>query len=194
MRRLIAATLLELVAAITIMGIIAAIVFVATGPAREAARQTTCIHKLRQIYVALAAYSNDNSGPDPIPGMGGIKPYVPPLLAQYGADDSTRYCPDLPDEYKDRLGSSYVHRLAALPAPGSSISEALGKEIREAGQATEIVWCTIHDQCYYQPRERNIDARFLAPFVLSLRLDGSIVSGRRPGMQRSKLLSLIGER
>lgn len=62
-------TLVEILAAIAIMGCLAAILFPALATARQKAHQGDCVSNLRQIGMALALYSQDNDGhyPPPVP-------------------------------------------------------------------------------------------------------------------------------
>jgi prepilin-type N-terminal cleavage/methylation domain-containing protein len=52
-------TLIELLVVITIIAILAAILFPVFARAREKAKQTTCINNLKQIGVALTTYTSD---------------------------------------------------------------------------------------------------------------------------------------
>lgn len=55
-------TLIELLIIITILAILASILFPVFGKARERARSTKCSANLRQVGVALRMYTDDNDG------------------------------------------------------------------------------------------------------------------------------------
>jgi prepilin-type N-terminal cleavage/methylation domain-containing protein len=64
-------TLVELLVVITIIAVLAALIFVMVGKTREKAKAIVCINNLRQIGSALAAYAADNDG------------VMPPHVEQY---------------------------------------------------------------------------------------------------------------
>lgn len=68
-------TLIELLTVIAIIGILAALLLPVVGRVREAARSSRCVTNLRQVGVAIQAYSNDNKGRLPAAGFFGIAPY-----------------------------------------------------------------------------------------------------------------------
>ncbi|MDR1281005.1 MAG: prepilin-type N-terminal cleavage/methylation domain-containing protein [Opitutaceae bacterium] len=55
-------TLIELLAVITIIGILVAIIIPVTGKVRESAKSTTCVNNLRQIGIGLNTWATDNKG------------------------------------------------------------------------------------------------------------------------------------
>lgn len=60
-------TLIELLVVITIIGLLAALLFPVFAKVREQARQTICVSNLRQIGLAIQMYQADNSGRLPTP-------------------------------------------------------------------------------------------------------------------------------
>lgn len=62
-------TLIELLAVISIVGILSAIVITAIGSVRTKAKHAACVSNVRQIGTALLLYANDNNGFGP-PGDG----------------------------------------------------------------------------------------------------------------------------
>lgn len=61
-------TLVELLAVVAITGVLAGILLLVLGPARQKADDAACLSNLRQVFVALNLYANDNKGkwPDPL--------------------------------------------------------------------------------------------------------------------------------
>ena len=64
-------TLVELLVVITIIGILAAMVFPAMTSAMKRTARMTCGNNLKQVYVALEAYFNDNENTYPFTGTTG---------------------------------------------------------------------------------------------------------------------------
>lgn len=60
-------TLIELLAVVAIIGILAAIVIGSVSKIRDAARRSTCVSNLRQIGAAFPLYAADNKGLYPAP-------------------------------------------------------------------------------------------------------------------------------
>jgi len=58
-------TLIEILVVIAIIGILAALVFVAAGPAKNKARRAECANNLRQINLGLRMYSDDSADKAP---------------------------------------------------------------------------------------------------------------------------------
>lgn len=64
-------TLIEILVTIAIVGMLLSFLIPAIGESRERARRALCANNLRQIYVALNLYADDNEGsypPDVLPG------------------------------------------------------------------------------------------------------------------------------
>lgn len=117
-------TLIELLVVIVIIAILASLLLPALASSREKARAVSCLNILKQIYMPLTEYADDNNEWSPesfvwpmgsnisgfLPGAGvknGLLPYVP--------DDSLfRACPSVSSRtryayaYNDRLGGIYT--------------------------------------------------------------------------------------
>ncbi|MBI4027630.1 MAG: prepilin-type N-terminal cleavage/methylation domain-containing protein [Verrucomicrobia bacterium] len=95
-------TLIELLVVIAIISILAALLMPALKNARESAKRVACMNNLRQIFVILDLYSQDNSGRPPNGWCGSysVMGYVDVarlLKAQYGLSDKLVWCPSAAD-------------------------------------------------------------------------------------------------
>ena len=87
-------TLIELLTVIAIVGVLAAIIVVALGRARESARATQCVSNLRSIQAATLLWVNDNGGKMPDGDTWGtdLAPYLglpTPPPSPWGTDRSS---------------------------------------------------------------------------------------------------------
>ena len=109
-------TLVELMVVVAIIGILLGIAFPGLAALRREARNTGCLANLRQDFVAIDAYRQQNSGQLPMceflpvvteAGVDGglprfLKGFVPP-------ESSTWLCPEDLDEESVATGTSYVY-------------------------------------------------------------------------------------
>ncbi len=92
-------TLIELLVVITIIGLLAALLFPVFAKARERARQTVCESNLHQIGLAIQMYQNDNSGALPLHFFDASALPAPEqadhdLLLAYAHDPDIYHCPN----------------------------------------------------------------------------------------------------
>ncbi len=95
MRRHRGFTLIELLVAIAIIAILAAILFPVFAQAREAARKASCLSNLKQLGLALAAYSQDydeTMPPSQLPSFGANVSW-PTMLFPYVKNEGVFVCP-----------------------------------------------------------------------------------------------------
>jgi prepilin-type N-terminal cleavage/methylation domain-containing protein len=139
-------TLIELLTVIAIIGILAAILIPTVGRVRETARAAEVTSNLRQIGMAIAAYTNDNR--DMLPARtgagGGLQPsvhtwfrYMPgDFVGSGGWNDPTT-----------RLG---MHLAPYMGLRGTNFTDAPAPVIRDSlwlaaaqnnGAPTETYWC-----------------------------------------------------
>ncbi len=176
-------TITELLIVSLILCIIAGVVYGAMAPAREKARQSQCISQLHQIYEAWQMYSADHPAGEQFAGMGDMQPLRSPkeTLKLYGVPYKFWYCPDTPDNPRMFLYSTYELGLSIAPEDGL---QPWADMVRELGPATPVLICTIHDEVYYLPREKDYSPMLARQFQIQLRLDGSIYVGRGVGARQ----------
>ncbi|MBV6502144.1 MAG: hypothetical protein AKCLJLPJ_00187 [Fimbriimonadales bacterium] len=171
-------SLVEVIVVTLILAILGAIVYAMLAPSRERAFQDACSARLKQLYAAMQMYGADNEGGitgrlmglAPPPQLSSLKPYL--------ESKEMFYCPETPDYVKQYMGSSYLWRICTALRPRDHDGDAFYRELNERGPATVILDCRIHDEVYYYPREQDVDPRLLGPYLLRLRLDGSVARGR----------------
>lgn len=112
-------TLIELLAVMAIIAILAAILLPAMARARDKARQTACISNLKQVNLAIHLYADDNSGslpvlPNPNPWPNGIGAYYKQLVKGYlglkgpaSPDETVFTCPS-DRTMKTQLGHAFT--------------------------------------------------------------------------------------
>ncbi|RRJ94407.1 type II secretion system protein [Opitutaceae bacterium TAV4] len=98
-------TLVELLAVIAIIGVLAAIVLATLGTIREKARLVGCRSNIRQVGLALELYSNDNKGF-----------YPPAQVLNDGDDNGWIWCSTL-------IRGNYLDRRILL-CPGDTVNQA----------------------------------------------------------------------
>lgn len=89
-------TLIELLVVIAIIAILAAILFPVFAQARAAARKAACTSNMKQLGLALQAYSADYEGmfPPSQTGPGGATISWPTMLYPYVKNEGVFVCPD----------------------------------------------------------------------------------------------------
>ena len=85
-------TLVELLVVIVVIGLLAAILMVAVGAAREAARRGQCITRQRDLAIAMADYSVANNGlPGYLNQLGATPPHSWVVAVMPGIGETKRY-------------------------------------------------------------------------------------------------------
>jgi prepilin-type N-terminal cleavage/methylation domain-containing protein len=98
-------TLIEILVAVAIMGVLTAMTFPALLGARAMAKQGSCANKLRQIAMAMAMYRDD---------FGELAPHLSSLHPTYVTSPSLFLCPQDPVEGRHD-GGDYLEGDAYLP-------------------------------------------------------------------------------
>ncbi|MET0263518.1 MAG: DUF1559 domain-containing protein [Rariglobus sp.] len=124
-------TLVELLAVIAIIGILAAIIIPITGSVREKARSSQCLSNLRQIGIGMNLYAQSNKGKLPAPlaapsnwyndsWMTAVQPYLenrrPDIADGVGKRaaiwDSVFRCPSKPNWALEGSGVTDIQRVS----------------------------------------------------------------------------------
>jgi len=129
-------SLIELLVALSIVAILAALLFPTFASARRNAHMTECASNLHQIGIALKVYSGDWDGrypPNNVNMLKVRKQLVWELLTPYTQNSQIFHCPDelsawdkdLGYEYRTFLNGSPIDPLELAPAPGSGTVVAM---------------------------------------------------------------------
>lgn len=174
-------TLVETLVVVAILGVLAGLGFAVSSPARESARQTTCISNLKQIYTTWGLYSADWPGRTyPNTEMAYINPTGQWIAFNIEKKPEHLFCPDSPREAKDFMTTSYaMHMMTDIwTDPDTPIAKAMRKELEELGPLATGAACADHDRFYYAPRETDTAHSLSRMFEIRLRFDGSVAKVR----------------
>lgn len=186
-------SLIEIVVVIGIIAVLAAIGYSVSAPAREKARQATCISQLKQIYAAVVMYSSDHEGAPTMPQQ----PHVVFAgdiisgLLPYTKSADVFCCPDYPSALKApyKYPSSYQWRWQAF-APQNADDKAWYEQLMAGYEQDPTTYpmmiCLTHDEVYYAPSEQVYDPAIAQAFSLDLRFDGSVHAERGRHHRRPK--------
>lgn len=101
-------TLIELLVVISIIAILAAILFPVFARVRENARSTSCLSNMKQMGLAIEQYKQDYDGFYPFGGRvegGGVTNWYEAFLDPYVKSSQVTHCPSQPDDWD--IGYSY---------------------------------------------------------------------------------------
>ncbi len=143
-------TLIEILVGISIIGILAALLYPAIGKATEQAKLAQCTNNLRQIGVALLSYSNDHDGRFPIPWDNpNPPPPAPPgddslwyvHMPPYGLTGKSYVCPSAVHRYPGLSGDSFKdtsYGLSATVSQAKLVGIASPSERFLAGEGNQL--------------------------------------------------------
>jgi hypothetical protein len=177
--------LVEVLVSIAAVALVSGIVYVMTEEPREKARESLCATNLSKIYNSLQMYSEDNQGPEQMPGLGTTKfMYTASALTNYISDRKAMICPNIsPKTLKKRpMFSSYL-LCFVLPAMTKDTRilkhiDEIKDSVKREGPNYSLAICNTHDETYYQPRETNIDPTLAHPYQIRLLLSGKVIGAR----------------
>jgi len=124
-------TLIELLIVITILAILAALLFPVFTAAREKARTVTCGHQLRQIGLAMTLYAQDHDGVNVpyycwLSAQPPVVVYWEVMVLPYAKDERVFICPEVPHRdvlwhpLRNRFNHYYGMNLVGRDPPLSS--------------------------------------------------------------------------
>lgn len=180
-------TLTEILTVLGIICVLASLGFYASGPSREAARQTACASQLKQIYVVAQLYAADYDDGSGYPELHGLTYMalagrnLADFLGGYGLTRELLHCPSSSSVMRHELSSSYLWPICSNPVnEDGSVSKAreimMARE-RQLGSKLSIVECHIHDELYFALNE-DTDPILTPPYRIRLFVDGGIGRGR----------------
>lgn len=176
-------SLIEIVSAIAILAVLAALLFPVFVNAKERGHQARCISRLRQIYSALQMYSADNPSFEPVHANVAFPDSAmsdPRCLIPYLGSAEMLYCPETPECAKARIASTYVW--TAMPPRDSPLYATALRQMdvwfSEPNSGFPLVHCLVHDELHFYPAERSFSEALNSPFVIRLQVDGSVKMGR----------------
>lgn len=174
-------TMIETLVVVAILATLSGIGYAVSAPAREAARQTTCMSNLRQIYTTWALYSADWPGMTyPNTEMSYISPAGHWVAYDAGKKHDHMFCPDALGETKKTMTSSYaMHMMTDIWSdPKAPIAIEMREELERLGPLTTAASCIEHDRHFYGPREAGTAKPLSRRFEIRLRFDGSTAKVR----------------
>lgn len=189
-------SIIEVLIVVAIVAVIAGIVFAVSGPTREKSREASCMVQIRQLYMAHSEYAIDSDASGQFPELHGLC-YIPKgskTLRGLGVPDSVFYCPSLPPYYKSKFASTYIQYLSGLPINEDGTMSIVRRLAIRAeakhGLMAPVLDCTIHDELFYEPKEKNVSRMEAQPFTIRVCLDGS-VHAKRYAMPRMPILENV---
>jgi prepilin-type N-terminal cleavage/methylation domain-containing protein len=174
-------TLVEILVVTAIVAVLAGIGYSVAAPARESARQTTCISNLKQMYSQWSLYTADWPGRTfPNTEMAYVSP-----SGQWEAFDVAKkpdvlFCPDSDRSKRHHMTTSYaMHMMTDIwSEPDAQVSKDMKAELERLGPLATGAACGDHDSFYYAPRETNVARELSRMFEIRLRFDGSVAKVR----------------
>ncbi len=141
-------SLIELLVVISVVVVLAALLFPVFGCALESSRRTVCTSNLRQLGAAFRMYEADYDGQLPRAHFhdsarwGGSDP-----LAAYTRNGQIYYCPD----GDPNLGADYLYRVSSLAGLPDDPSPNHPRLVMAPAPSSVIVYCDSHVQAPYAP-------------------------------------------
>lgn len=182
-RRSIAFTIIEVISVLGILLILLALVLSAISNTKISGFTANCKSQINQIRIAMEIYASD------YPGYKQMFENVdfpeapmrdPKLLEPYAVDSDILICKHTPACAREKFISTYV--FTVLPPESSELYRTAYIQMQDRFEDDNsdypIIYCPVHDQVYFYPRERHLDPKLNPPYINWLTRAGSIRSGR----------------
>jgi len=161
-------TLVEMLVVLSIVAIIAAILFPVFASARRKARMTECASNLHQIGLALRQYANDYDGnyPPDDPLLSHNPHLVWTLLTPYTHNTNIFHCPDTLGDF----GRGYFYNYGSMPW---SYDPTFPRKAPRPGSGAVVAECNAHMQRDGDGWTVGANGRGIGPAIV-VREDGSV--------------------
>ena len=187
-------TVIELLIVITVLLILAALIFPVFSGGKSAAKHTVTTSRLKQMYQAMIMYGSDYDVHDEVTGLGNVPAFPLELirvLEPYGVKGDLVHSAAYPDRGKWRWSTTFtyywVSGLRTADKKPSDYAMRNRRRLQEEQSAFVVVQDTVHDYFEYWPSEEGSDPYMQRRFEINLRVNGSVKSERRAGIRGSIL-------
>lgn len=156
-------TLTELLIVIGIILVLSGTIYALLAPARVKAKETSCMSNLKQLYLAVSLYGQDNSDAhefEELDGHVSLPRDYKPVLISYGAVEGNFFCPELPVTPKaSNLYSSYMFMNNEVERPSTPMDnggvipaklQAIRDIRKRATGKMPLIVCSVHDEFRFQ--------------------------------------------
>lgn len=173
-------SLTEVLIVSAVLLLLAGIIFAVSGPAREKSNQAACITNLKNIHLALSLYATDSDATATYPELHGLAYTELGQLYAYAGSRSILRCPSTPSSIKREI--TYILPIVLKPInPDGSPSfdrDLMIKKEAAAGSSVVIAECTVHDELFYAPHEKDVDPHLAMRFMIQLQANGAVKAHR----------------
>jgi prepilin-type N-terminal cleavage/methylation domain-containing protein len=167
-------TLIETLAVLAIVAVMASLIFPVLGQAREQGSQTSCTNAMRQSFLAIKQYQVDWDGKDlgSVSEMG-LPPQ--PILTVLPVLKQLSVCRRLPSE-RIPIARAYPYIFQAEDGPGGSEHSMWGRYIVEKGDGA-IILLDLNHNSWAEP----LESRFFTHTGLAINYGGAALRRAKSG-------------
>lgn len=174
----------ELLVALAIVAILSAIGIAVARPAKESANKQVCASQLRQLYIGFALYASDSDSTSTYPELHGLAYLGPRAMTDFMIDNKgITWCASAPKSWRPTPTTcSYIVALTYQDGRFTNRERMIEQE-KKLGSSAGIVYCSVHDELFVAPNEKDIHPSLTRSLYQELCLDGRVVM-RRSDQQR----------